>query len=60
MAENKNVVNHGVLKKSVNPFGTIEHTIGVMSGPRRASGIFGRIEASRQVADCLRSSVSGG
>lgn len=43
MAENENVVKHGVLKKSVNPFGTIGHTIGVMSGPRRAGGIFRRI-----------------
>lgn len=32
MAENENAVNHGVFEKSVNPFGTIGHTIGVMSG----------------------------
>ncbi len=32
MTENQNTAKHGIFERSINPFGTIKHVIGVMSG----------------------------
>jgi Mrp family chromosome partitioning ATPase len=51
MADNVNPVRHGIFERSVNPYGTIKHVIGVMSG----KGGVGKSSVTALLASSLHS-----